>query len=248
MPLSKNIISKEQAEHMAINYEPKAIELQMSEQALEYVKNYETRGDFRVDKIVAEYVGIDELEKESQKKEVAIQALNLSKAIQEKAYNEAYALGLEEGRANAYEEEKARFEAEMKKILDLIESIKASKTDIYKDNEKQIVNLCFYVAKRLLMKEVEANEDYIKSLIKKSLEMAQSDEEVTIRVSPQDKFWLDKHADSVFKDLNLDPTTRIEEDQNISRGGVIIETNHGVIDATVEQRLEKLETILKDQS
>ena len=248
MPLSKNIISKENADHVAINYEPATIDSQLSEEALEYVKHQETRGDFRVDKIVAEYVGIDELEKESQKKEIANQALKLSKEIQEKAYAEAYALGLEEGRATAYAEEKQRVESEMSHIQELIEALKTSKNDIYKENETQIVNLCFYMAKRLLMKEVEADPEYIKSLIKKSLEMAQSDEEVTIRVSSEDKVWIDKHMDSIFKDLSLDPATRIEEDRDVNRGGAIIETNHGVIDATVEQRLEKLETILKKQS
>ncbi len=248
MPLSKNIISKENADHVAINYEPLSIDSQMSEQTLDYVKNQETRGDFRVDKIVAEYVGIDELEKESQKKEVAQQALQLSKEVQEKAYSEAYALGLEEGRAKAYEEEKNRVEVEMGNVKQLIEEIKLAKNTIFKDNEKQIVNLCFYMAKRLLMKEVEAHPDYIKTLIKKSLEMAQSDEEVTIRVSAEDKVWIDQNIETIFKDLNLDPSTRIEKDSGVGRGGVIIETNHGVIDATVEQRLEKLATVVKSQT
>ncbi len=248
MPLSKNIISKEKAESVAINYEPVSIGSVISDQALEYVNNHDSRGDFRVDKIVAEYVGIDELEKESQQKEIANQALKLSKEVQEKAYEEAYALGKEEGRELAYSEEKNRIESEMQQIKHLIDEIRVIKTDLLKENEKQIVNLCFYIAKRLLMKEVETNEDYIKILIKKTLEMAQSDEEVTIRVSPQDHIWLEQHQESVFKELNLDSSTKIEEDSQIQRGGIIIETNHGVIDATFEQRLEKLESVIKNQA
>ncbi len=248
MPSSKNIITKEFAERMAINYKPKAIDSQMSEQALEYVENYNNRGDFRVDKIVAKYVGIDELEKESQKKEVAQQALELSREIQEGAYKEAYELGKEEGRELAYAEEKQSLATELSSIQSLIQEIRAAKSDIFKDNEKQIVNLCFYMAKRLLMKEVEVNQDYIQTLIKKTLEMAQSDEEVTIKVSTEDKKWIDLHEDTIFKELNLDASTRIEEDSQVSRGGVIIETNHGVIDATIEQRLEKLETVVKNQT
>ncbi len=248
MPLSKNIIAKEKAERVAINYQPSTIDSQISEQAMEYVENENSRGDFRVDKIVAEYVGIDELEKETQQREVAKQALDLSKEVQEKAYEEAYALGLNEGTEKAYEEEKERIELEMEHINTLIKEVKEIKTDLFKDNEKQIVKLCFYMAKRLLMKEIDVNEAYIQTLIKKSLEMAQSDEEVTIRISPQDKIWVEKHKDTVFKELNLDPSTRIEEDNAISRGGIIIETNHGVIDATVEQRLEKLESIVDNQA
>jgi flagellar assembly protein FliH len=248
MPLSKNIISKESAESMAINYEPITIGSQMSDQAIEYVNNHDARGDFRVDKVVAKYVGIDELEKESQQREIADQALKLSQEVQEKAYEEAYALGRKEGQDYAYQEEKNRIQSEMEVFKKLIEEIKNLKTDLMIQNEKQIVNLCFYMSKRLLMKEVETDPAYIQTLIKRSLEMAQSDEEVTIRVSSQDKQWIDDNMEDLFKDLDLGQSTKIEEDSQIKRGGVIIETNHGVIDATFEQRLEKLETIVKSQS
>lgn len=244
MPLSKNIIEKETAENQAINYKPMNIGSQISDQAMEYVQNHDSRGDFRVDKIVSEFVGIEELEKQSQQKEIANQALKLSQDIQEKAYEEAYQLGLKEGTADAYKEEKARIEVELGHIANLIEEIKVIKTQLMKDNEKQIVNLCYYMAKRLLMKEVEANEEYVQTLIKKTLEMAQSDEDVTIRVSPEDKIWIEENRETVFKELTLDPATKIEEDRDVQRGGLIIETNHGVIDATVEQRLEKLENIV----
>ena len=248
MPLSKNIIEKENADTVAINYQPVAIDAVISEETLDYVQNNENRTDFRVDKIVAEYVGIDELEKESQQKEIAVQALKLSKDVQEKAYAEAYALGLVEGEKKAYDEEKERVNNELVHIKSLIDEIKVIKTNLMKENEKQIVNLCLYLAKRLMMKEVNTDEAYIQGLIKKSLEMAQSDEEVTIRVSSEDNLWIEKHHDTIFKELNLDSSTKVEADESISRGGVIIETNHGVIDATIEQRFDKLESILKNQS
>ena len=120
--------------------------------------------------------------------------------------------------------------------------------DLIKDNEKQIVSLCFYMAKRLLLKEVSTNEEYIKTLIKKSLEMAQSEEEVTIRVSAKDHEWIEKNKENIFKELNLDQSTKLESDPGVHPGGIIIETNHGVIDATIEQRLEKLETVITNQS
>lgn len=248
MPSSSNIIQKQSADTLAINYEPVNIGSQMSEQALEYAKNHESRGDFRVDKIVSEFVGIDQIEKEEQQREVANEAIKLSKDVQETAYKEAYDLGLKEGKEHAFNEEKERIASEMENIKVLISEIKEIKTSLMKENEKEIVNLCFYMAKRLLMKEVETDEAFVKNLIKKTLEMAQSDEEVTIRLSESDKKWIDQYEDEIFKDLNLGQDTRFEEDKSINPGGVVIETNHGVIDATVEQRLEKLETIIKSQS
>ncbi|MCJ8276908.1 MAG: hypothetical protein MJK18_08705 [Bdellovibrionales bacterium] len=245
--MSRKVIEKDSAETVAINYEPRSIDSQLSEQSLEYVNDKEKRGDFRVDKIVAEYTGIDELEKQSQQREIAQEALKLSQEVQEKAYEEAYQRGLEEGQNKAYEEEKVRIESELQHINQLIEEIRNVKTNLMKENEKQIVNLCFYFAKRLMMKELGENEDYITTVIKKSLEMAQSEEEVTIKMSPEDHKWITEHKETIFKDLNLGEKTVIEEEIDMSRGGVVVETHHGVIDATVEQRLEKLEALLKSQ-
>ena len=81
MPLSKNIIEKDSAETLAINYKPKSIGSVLSDQALDYANNRDTRGDFRVDKIVSEYVGIDQLEKESQQREIASEAIKLSQEV-----------------------------------------------------------------------------------------------------------------------------------------------------------------------
>ncbi len=248
MPLSKNIIEKESAEELAINYQPRNIDSILSEQALEYVRNQKNRGDFRVDKIVSEFTGIEEIEKLSQQKEIADQALKLSQDVQEKAYKEAYQLGLEEGRQSAYNEEMGRIEKEMSHFAQLIAEIKKNKTDLEKENEKQIARLCFYLAKRLLMKEIEEDEVYIQTLIKKTLEMVQSDQQLTIKVSIEDKKWIEENRKDFFHEIDIETSTKIEEDPNMQRGGAIIETQFGVIDATVEQRLEKLEKVINDHS
>ncbi len=247
MPLSRNIILKDNAERLATSYEPKSIDLVISEHARKYVSQQKEGSDFRIDKIVGDYTGIGELEKESQQKEIAHQALELTKEIQEQAYNEAYNLGLLEGQEKAYLEEKARIEKELSHIQTLIYEIKNIKTKMMSDNEKQIVKLCFYLAKRLFMKEIDTQEEYIAVVIRRTLEMVQSDEEINIRISQADKVWIDSYKETLFKELNLDASTRIEEDQKISRGGVVIETNHGVIDASVEQRLQKLEQIISEE-
>jgi flagellar assembly protein FliH len=248
MPLSKNIIEKESAKELAINYQPKTIDSVLSEEALEYVRNHEARGDFRVDKIVSEFTGIEEIEKQSQQKEIADQALKLSQEVQEKAYKEAYALGLKEGKEKAYHEEKERIDGEMEHMVLLIEEIKNIKTNLEKENEKQLAKLCFYMAKRLLMKEIIEDEAYIMNLTKKTIEMVQSDENITIRVSPEDLKWIEENKTQFFQEVDVDASTKIEEDRDISRGGVIIESQFGVIDARVEERLEKLEKILDDHN
>ena len=231
---------------MAINYEPVSIDSQLSDQAIKYVDNKDAAGDFRVNAVVAEYTGIKELEKLSQQRELEKEALKLSQEVQETAYKEAYNLGKEEGRKEAFDQEKARIDDEIETFRKIIEEIRSIKTGLLKDNEKHIVNLCFYLAKRLLMKEIDENVEYPKTIIKRAIEMAQSDENITIRLSPTDYKFIMRNKEEVLADLNLNQNTKIEE-EDMERGGVILETNYGVIDASIEQRLEKLKDLLEGQ-
>lgn len=77
--------------------------------------------------------------------------------------------------------------------------------------------------------------------------MAKSEEEVTIRLCPEDYKFISENKEEFLKELHLDATTKLEEDVDVKRGGVVVETNYGVIDATIDQRLEKMEELLNSQ-
>jgi flagellar assembly protein FliH len=248
MPLSKNFIDKNEADNLAIDYKPRSIEAGVSLLA----KNFSQKGsdgDFKVDKVLAEYVGIDQIEKEAQQKEVARQAIKLSREIQEKAYAEAYALGLKQGQEIAYEEEKHNIARRIDLIKGFTGQLRQIKSLMSQKNEEELVQLCFYMAQRLLFKEVNENKEYTKELLAKLVESMQNDQNMIIRLSSQDHEWFEAHRSEFFKDLRLEEDqVKIESDPSISPGGVIIETDYGEVDATIEQRIQKLDAILKSKA
>jgi flagellar assembly protein FliH len=248
MPLSKNFIDKNEADNLAIDYKPRVIEAGVSLSA----QNFSLRGsdrDFKVDKVLAEYVGIDQIEKEAQQKEVARQAIELSKEIQEKAYAEAYALGLKQGQEKAYEEEKYNITRRIDLIIGFTSQLRQIKSIMIQKSEEELVELCFYMAQRLLFKEVNENKEYTKELLVKLLESMQNDQSMIIRLSSQDHEWFEANRSQFFKDLRLEENlVKIESDPFISPGGVIIETDYGEMDATIEQRIQKLDAILKSKA
>ena len=248
MPSSKSIITKQEAEEIAMPFSPVAISSQTSKEAIKYAEAKDKGNDFRIDKLVSQITGIDEIERRGRQREIEQEAIKQSKDIQEAAYKEAYDLGFEEGKKEAYDSEKERIQSEIENLNLLITELKNLKSNLFKDNRTHIINLCYYFAKRLMMKECTEKEDYIVDVIQKTLEMAQSEEQVTIRISPDDaKFILDNKPE-IFKNLGLKESTKIEEDIDLKRGGVVVETNYGVIDASIDQRLTKMADILDQES
>jgi len=248
MPLSKSFIEKSNADSLATSYEPRTLEQSLKGRVFDYTNQKRQAGDFKVDKVISEYIGIDHIERESQQKEISQQAMVLAQEIQEKAYSEAYALGLEEGKKKAFTDEKERIEKRLEVMAGMLKEMKNFKTHFMKENESQIVSLCLYMAQRLLFKEVKESSLYIKDLLSKLLETIQGDEEMFIRLSPKDYEWVEANKESFFKDLHLDPSTKIEPDPLIVPGGLIIETEFGIVDATIEQRIAKIEEVIKNQT
>jgi len=246
MPSSKNYIDKEKAEKVAIPFEPSNIDFDGSVQARHVVLDKKNQSDFRVDKIVSQMTRLDEIEQRNREKDIEEEALRLSKEIQQEAYDEAYQLGLKHGKDEAYESEKNRISAEIESLHSSIQQIENLKKKLLLENKIHILDLCVYISKRLLMKEVETNDEYILSVIERAIEMAHGEEEITLKLSPQDFEFLSNFDKEKLSQAGLLEKTKLESDPELQRGGVVLETNYGVVDARVEQRIEKIEQFFSE--
>jgi flagellar assembly protein FliH len=105
--------------------------------------------------------------------------------------------------------------------------------------------LIFHLAKTVALKEIsQFPEETVRNIVKKSLENAQSEEKLNIRVNPLDFKFLEKLKDEPLSPLRQVQKLNFETGEEISRGGCVLETNYGVVDATIEKRLEKIFEVL----
>jgi flagellar assembly protein FliH len=95
-----------------------------------------------------------------------------------------------------------------------------------------------------VLHEVSISRETVLEVVKQAIESAQSDEKVTVRVSPQDFAFIESIKEKLGKDFDALKRSKIEASDDVADGGCVIETNYGDVNATVEQKLEKLwETI-----
>ena len=193
---------------------------------------------------MATNTGLTELEHKNFQNRLEEQVLIRLKGIEEKAYAEAYALGLQDGRQKAFDETKGSIQGSLDRLGHMVEELTQIKRKLLIDNEKQIVLTIFHLAKKLALQEVKANPESVKLVLRKALENAQGDEELTLRVNPQDLEFIESVKKEAGNPLERIAKLRIEVNDKITPGGCILETNYGVVDATVEQRLAKLWDVL----
>ena len=238
---SSHILSKEEAEEVALSFSPQKFPFEMPAPAQDFSQLHEHQpSGFRMNELIQAKTGIAEQQKQVREELAEQKALEKLKELQEAAYKEAYALGLDEGRKEAFNKHQEEIVSGVKNLLELTESLKKLKLELITYNEGQLVKLLYYMASRIAMTEIKENAEAVVPVLKTVTESSQSEEEMTVKISPKDFEFLQEIQKNLAQQVPQLANARFEKLESIRDGGCIVETNYGQIDATLEQRLERM--------
>lgn len=245
---SFNVIKSGAKESPVLEFEPKAVDAAMTDYILQFV-DAEKQGqtsDFKMSDLVRIQTGVAELEQKTIAEQVEVIVLERLKSVQEKAYREGYELGREEGRVEALKKHEKDILDKVASLQQLTSSILNLKPDLVSFNEAHLVKLAYFFASLIAMEEIAANPERVLSVIRKSIELAQADEEVTFKVSMKDLQFLEEIKSGNKKEYEFLNRVKFEASEAITPGGVVLETNYGVVDASLEERTKKLWKMLNE--
>lgn len=243
---SRSILKAETTKHSVLEFTPPKFELGTPKPAADYMERKKT-SDFRMSDAIRIQTGVEKMEEADLEELIENRVLDRLKEVQESAYQEAYQLGLDEGRKEALQKTSEQINQRVEAFEALIASVTNLKKDLVQFNETHIVKLAFHMASRLAHAEIKANPDLIVEILRKAIEHAQIEEEIKVQVNPgQLEFWetLKKETGRDFEFLKK---VHFQPVDGISEGGCVLETNYGEIDARFEERVGKLwETIAEN--
>ncbi len=110
-----------------------------------------------------------------------------------------------------------------------------------------LVRLAVAVAGTILGREVE-RDGVVEAVAERALEAVRHRREVTLRVHPGDAPALRREAGPLGGLLARWPSLSIREDPAVGRGGLVVETEAGTLDARLETRLEAVEAALLEET
>ncbi len=183
---------------------------------------------------VASLAGINEQRKNLKQEADAIVAQAKSRVVQ--IEKEAFAKGFEEGKAAGEKDVSAK----VQKVVELLQEIEKERSTLYSRYEEDVINLVTTMVNKIVNHEVSVNPRVISACLKKALSYVIENSLVKIHLNSMD-FSKIKEASLENPDI-LEGFSQLEliEDQSISVGGCLLETEFGEVDATIENRKEKL--------
>ena len=169
--------------------------------------------------------------------------------IKENALKEGHKIGYEKGFQEAYEKgessAKEEFTPLLKTINSLIQELGAFREMMYPKVENEMIEMITGLTKKILQHEIETKEDSVKQMLLLAINSVIDKENMVIQIHPSDK----THAESFYPELkNLYKDIKnvtFEEHSGIEKGGCVITTNFGTIDARVDQLENQIDQILK---
>lgn len=126
----------------------------------------------------------------------------------------------------------------------LREQLAAMEQRMLKEVEGEVVRASLRIASELLEAELSAREDAVVDVVATALVTARDARDVFLRVNPMDAETLRKHKPRLIDALGRARDVDVREDRNVKPGGVLIQTESGVIDAQLETQLEEIARVL----
>lgn len=160
------------------------------------------------------------------------------KSIFEKSKEDGFKAGHEEGYKAGNEEAQRLVE----RIHKMIEAVQAKRQEILDNTEQQIVNLVILIVRKVVKIMSENQKSVIMSNVLQALKKVKGSGDVTLRVNLADVKLTTEHIKDFIRQVENIKNISVVEDSSVEKGGCIVETDFGAIDARISSQLNELET------
>lgn len=121
--------------------------------------------------------------------------------------------------------------------------VNATASELLSSHREQIVRLSVQIAEKILLKEISSGNYEIEKIICESLKSAPSQQEVVVRVNPEDlghyQEVSEDHGNELPSDISL------VGDPLIGRAECVVETKKGVVEYFIEAHLKQISHALE---
>ena len=160
--------------------------------------------------------------------------------------NEAYESGFVQGRDQMLQSEKASFTVMGDLLRQAKEELVKHQSHIRHACREDAVRLAVTLARDIIRHELCQRPDLNVHIAQKAMQMGMGQGPLKIKTHPGDSQTIRTMVQDMQADANLSESIQVASDQSIQRGGCLIESDFGLIDARIEQQLTSISTALRE--
>ena len=154
--------------------------------------------------------------------------------------DEAYARGYADGQKSQHKDVASALEA----LTAATKSMPSIKKSFLDKGEEQMVKLAVAIAEKVIQQEVSTRKDIIFAVLKGALKNIAETEGMKIRLNTQDFRYMMEVKKDFLQSFDGIRNVVFEEDSSIKRGGAVVETLFGEVDARLESQIKEIKSAM----
>ena len=144
----------------------------------------------------------------------------------------------EEGFKKGEEKAQKRIEAEIESLRSIVKSISEYRDELLRNTEVELIDLSFKIAEKIVRISLEKDRSIVQKIIRSAVQEVKDKSEITIYISPEDEPIVMGNKDKILEGIEGEVKFILEP--GIEKGGCIVQTSSGRIDALIVSQLEEL--------
>jgi len=159
---------------------------------------------------------------------------------------EAYEKGFAQGQKGGLALEERQIAEKGKQLEALFSEISDLRAQIYTEAEKELLKMSLLIAKKIIGQEIETNPQIIGRTIRSAMKYLVDKNYIRILINPEDMEEV-KRVLPEIGGLTRGGKFQVVEDHAIKRGGCVLESGFGKINATLDDQIEMLEKEIDEE-
>jgi flagellar assembly protein FliH len=155
--------------------------------------------------------------------------------------------GWETGRSEALQETREKLAGDQAPMISalskLLEEFGQRREQMYLAARRDVVVLAIAIARRIVsgLGDIEeAAPQAAAEACAEALELLKDATDAVVRIHPDDWDAVSQMVTSLADSMQSSPHVRVEKDPEVGRGGVVVETGQGTVDATAASRVDRI--------
>jgi flagellar biosynthesis/type III secretory pathway protein FliH len=166
----------------------------------------------------------------------------------EDGYREGFAKGVEQGERDgaekAYAECAERVSSVEKSLADALESVEAERERVLLETKGDVLSFACAFAERVTKRVVEVDAAVVESQLEAVLKLVLNATRLSVLIHPDDREACDRIAPALSRRRIAESPIEFSEDDTLRRGSVVLRTDKGLIDASVDAQIDRMVELL----
>lgn len=216
----------------------------VTEDGLRNERNFAAKNNFKIDDIVKDYRGLSRQEQSDLEKRISDEVARRLKAAYEDAFKQGIEEGRETGRAESFGTNQEAITQKIEEFSATLLEVQKQSTQYLEDNKREVIEFVKRFSKWVILKEID-EKVYLENLFEKLVLELNSRKNILVKVGKENFKKMPEIIAVVEAKLGQLQNIRVEVVPEINYPGIILESENGLIDGSLEGVFANIDKIFE---